>query len=51
LAAALEPPPSFPIFAPIWTARQIIRFARIRLQSENEVNSLLINRILTAIFD
>jgi ubiquinone/menaquinone biosynthesis C-methylase UbiE len=38
------------LFAPIWTARQIIRFARIRLESENEVNSPLINRILTAIF-
>lgn len=38
------------LFAPIWTARQVIRFARIRLQSENEVNSPLINRILTAIF-
>jgi SAM-dependent methyltransferase len=38
------------LFAPIWTARQVIRFARIRLQSENQVNSPLINRILTAIF-
>jgi hypothetical protein len=31
------------LFAPIWTAQQISRFARIRLQSENEVNSPLIN--------
>jgi SAM-dependent methyltransferase len=38
------------LFAPIWTARQIIRLARIRLQSENELNSPLINRFLTAIF-
>jgi SAM-dependent methyltransferase len=38
------------LFAPIWTARQIIRFGRIRLQSENEVNSRLINRVLTTIF-
>jgi SAM-dependent methyltransferase len=38
------------LFAPIWMARQIIRFARIRLNSENEVNSPLINRVLIAIF-
>jgi len=38
------------LFAPIWTARQVIRLARIRLRSENEVNSPLINRLLTMIF-
>src|SRR5262249_6449150 len=38
------------LFAPIWIARQIIRFAPIRLRSENEVNSLVINRVLTTIF-
>src|SRR5262249_3365544 len=38
------------LFVPIWSARQIIRLARIPLQSENELNSPLINRILTAIF-
>jgi hypothetical protein len=38
------------LFVPIWSARQIIRLARIRLQSENELNSPVINRILTAIF-
>jgi SAM-dependent methyltransferase len=41
---------NYMLFVPIWTARQIIRLARIRLQSENEVNSPLTNRILTAIF-
>src|SRR5262249_41444785 len=38
------------LFAPIWIARQIMRFARLRLQSENEVNSPLTNRALTTIF-
>jgi ubiquinone/menaquinone biosynthesis C-methylase UbiE len=38
------------LFVPIWIARQIIHFARIRVQSENEVNSPLINSVLTAIF-
>jgi SAM-dependent methyltransferase len=38
------------LFAPIWTARQIIRLARIDLKSENELNLPMINRVLTAIF-
>jgi SAM-dependent methyltransferase len=38
------------LFAPIWSARQIIRLARVRLDSENQLNSPVINRILTAIF-
>jgi len=38
------------LFAPIWTARQIIRLAAIRLNSENEVNAPAVNRLLTAIF-
>jgi hypothetical protein len=38
------------LFAPIWTARQIIRLAHFRLRSENEVNSLVVNRVLTTIF-
>jgi ubiquinone/menaquinone biosynthesis C-methylase UbiE len=38
------------LFVPIWTARQIIRLAAIRLGSENEVNTPAINRLLTAIF-
>jgi len=38
------------LFAPIWLARQLIRLLRIRLNSENELNSPLINRVLLWIF-
>ncbi len=38
------------LFAPIWLARQIVRRAGIRLDSENEMNSPSINRLLTSIF-
>ena len=38
------------LFVPIWLARQVIRVLRIELESENEVNSPTINRLLTAIF-
>ncbi len=38
------------LFAPIWLARQIIRVFRIQLKSENELNSNVINSILTVIF-
>jgi SAM-dependent methyltransferase len=38
------------LFVPIWVARQIIRIMRIDLESENEINSPVINRLLTAIF-
>lgn len=38
------------LFAPIWMARQIIRLAAIELNSENEMNTPVINRPLTAIF-
>lgn len=38
------------LFFPIWLARQIIRIFKIKLKSENEVNSPLINKILTAMF-
>jgi len=38
------------LFAPIWAARQIVRVSKVRLQSENEINSPLINRVLAAIF-
>lgn len=41
---------NFLLFAPIWAARQIIRLWRPRLASEAEVNTPLLNRILTAIF-
>jgi len=38
------------LFAPIWTARKVIRLAGIRLRSENDVNSPLLNRVLSKIF-
>lgn len=39
------------LFLPIWTARQIIRMMNVRLESENQVNSPLINWVLTRIFE
>jgi hypothetical protein len=41
---------NFFLFAPIWLARRIIHLFAVKLDSENEVNSPLVNRILTAIF-
>jgi SAM-dependent methyltransferase len=38
------------LFAPIWAARQVMRLARIRVASENQVNTPLLNRVLGAIF-
>ena len=38
------------LFVPIWLARHVIKFFNIRLSSENEVNSPLLNRLLTAVF-
>jgi SAM-dependent methyltransferase len=39
------------LFVPIWLARQILRAFSIRLSSENQVNTPLLNRILMAVFD
>jgi SAM-dependent methyltransferase len=53
-AAGLECPELFYfnylLFLPIWLARQIIRIRGIRVENENQVNTPLLNRILTAIF-
>ncbi len=38
------------LFAPIWLARRIIGMLGIRLGSEAEVNTTLLNRILSAVF-
>ena len=38
------------LFVPIWLARQIIRLVGAEFKSENEVNSPVINRVLTWIF-
>lgn len=42
---------NFILFAPIWLARQMIRTFKVRLESENQLNSRIINCILTMIFD
>jgi SAM-dependent methyltransferase len=38
------------LFVPIWLARQIIRFLKIRLKSENQLNTRLVYRMLLAVF-
>lgn len=42
---------NFLLFVPIWTARQLIRILKLKLKSENQLNSPVINRILTVIFE
>lgn len=41
---------NFLLFGPIWAARQVIGWLRIPLRSENDVNSPVINAILTGVF-
>lgn len=41
---------NFLLFAPIWLSRQVIRIANVELESENQVNTPLLNWILKAIF-
>jgi hypothetical protein len=38
------------LFVPIWLARQLIRIFRVRLDSEGEINTPVLSRILGAIF-
>ena len=38
------------LFVPIWLARQIIKLFRVQLHSENQVNTVIINKMLTIIF-
>jgi SAM-dependent methyltransferase len=38
------------LLVPIWIARQILRLARVKLHSENELNTPWLNRVLTLIF-
>ena len=38
------------LFAPIWLARQIIRWFKIEAASENELNTPALNRVLGLIF-
>jgi SAM-dependent methyltransferase len=39
------------LFAPTWAARQVIRLLGIQLDSENQVNTPGLNRILTKVFE
>lgn len=41
---------NFLLFAPIWVARKIIRMCNLKLKSENQLNSPLINWILKKVF-
>jgi SAM-dependent methyltransferase len=41
---------NFLLFVPIWAARQLIRIFKPRIESENQVNSPLINSVLKAVF-
>jgi SAM-dependent methyltransferase len=41
---------NFLLFAPIWLARQLIRWCKIELASENEVNTRWLNALLARIF-
>ena len=41
---------NFLLFGPIWLARQVIGWLNIKLKSENEVNSPLMNRVFGAVF-
>lgn len=54
-AAGLEPQDRFHfnylLFGPIWSARQIMKLWRHPYRSESEVNSPLVNRVLSTIFD
>jgi SAM-dependent methyltransferase len=38
------------LFAPIWLARQLMRLLRIEVASENEINTSLLNAMLTRVF-
>ena len=53
-ASGLRPLRSFHfnylLFVPIWLARQLMRLFRVKLASEGEVNTALLNRMLLAIF-
>jgi SAM-dependent methyltransferase len=41
---------NFLLFVPIWAARQLIRVSRVRLDSENQINTPLLNAVLEKIF-
>ena len=41
---------NYVLFVPIWIARQLIRLLRINLDSENQVNTPALNKLLTWIF-
>ncbi len=38
------------LFVPIWAARRLMRLLRMKLESENQLNSGIVNAILSAVF-
>jgi hypothetical protein len=38
------------LFVPIWFARITLRSLRLKVKSENEINTPLINRLLSSVF-
>jgi SAM-dependent methyltransferase len=55
VAAGLRPVRCFHfnylLFGPIWLARQILRVFKIKVASESQVNTALLNRLLSRVFD
>ena len=41
---------NFLLFVPIWTVRRIIQLLNLKLSSEGEINSPLLNAILSSVF-
>lgn len=41
---------NYVLFAPIWIARRVLLASRAEVRSENEINTPLVNRILTRVF-
>jgi SAM-dependent methyltransferase len=41
---------NYVLFAPIWAARKMLLAFRVKLASENQINTSLLNRIMTGVF-
>ena len=41
---------NFLLFLPIWAMRKLIRLFHVKLESENQINTMMLNRLLTYIF-
>jgi hypothetical protein len=42
---------NYVLFSPIWAARQLMKWVKPPIRSENELNSPLINSVLTTLFE